>query len=225
MNTLKKQSAGFTLVEIAIVIVIAGFLIGGVLKGQELVVQARAKNLLNDFNGVAYSVLAYRDRYNVMPGDDGMANPRWGSFGAVSGNGNGTVEGNYHDLPPPAGPLTETLIFWSHLRISGFVFGATSGPNAVAVPITAVGGILGVQTGSAVANFFPGLIACANDVPDRIAQTVDAQLDDQRPQAGFIRSVQQKTSGGAPLALTAANTTVTPDYVENGSRYIVCRQL
>ena len=47
---LKQQ--GFTLVEIAIVLVIIGLLLGGILKGQEMIVQARIKNVINDFNGI-----------------------------------------------------------------------------------------------------------------------------------------------------------------------------
>ena len=47
------RQAGFTLVEIAIVLVIIGLLLGGVLKGQELVNNAKVKNLANDFRAVS----------------------------------------------------------------------------------------------------------------------------------------------------------------------------
>ncbi|MEO7402822.1 MAG: hypothetical protein ABIU95_04050, partial [Burkholderiales bacterium] len=87
----------------------------------------------------------------------------------------------------------------------------------------ATGGIIGIQTGSTVANFFPGLMACSDNVPDRIAVTVDAQLDDIRPATGQIRALKQTGPAGAPPPL-ASSTPVT-DYIEDGSRYTLCRQL
>ena len=49
---MKKQQAGFTLIELAIVLVIIGLLLGGVLKGQELINSAKVKNLANDFKNI-----------------------------------------------------------------------------------------------------------------------------------------------------------------------------
>ena len=50
---MKKAQSGFTLVEIAIVLVIIGLLLGGVLKGQEMIENARIKSIVNDMNGVS----------------------------------------------------------------------------------------------------------------------------------------------------------------------------
>src|SRR2546427_10556260 len=81
--------AGFTLVEIAIVLVIIGLLLGGILKGQEMITQARIKNVINDFNGITAAINSYQDRYRALPGDDINAASRWaGSFG---GNGDGAL--------------------------------------------------------------------------------------------------------------------------------------
>ena len=71
-----RKNHGFTLIEIAIVMVIIGLLLGGVLKGQELIVQARIKNIINDFNGIASAVYSYQERYRAYPGDDAKAT-RW----------------------------------------------------------------------------------------------------------------------------------------------------
>src|SRR6266852_2344422 len=89
--------AGFTLVEIAIVLVIIGLLLGGILKGQEMITQAKIKNAINDFNGVTVAVTSYQDRYRALPGDDLNATTRWTVQAPASGNGNGTVEGLYKD--------------------------------------------------------------------------------------------------------------------------------
>src|SRR2546428_4424077 len=83
--------AGFTLVEIAIVLVIIGLLLGGILKGQEMITQARIKNVINDFNGITAAMNSYQDRYRALPGDDVNATSRWA--GAFGGNGDGQFDG------------------------------------------------------------------------------------------------------------------------------------
>ena len=67
---MKNQQKGFTLVEIAIVLVIIGLLMGGVLKGQELINSAKVKNFANDFRSISSFVYAYQDRFRALPGDD-----------------------------------------------------------------------------------------------------------------------------------------------------------
>src|SRR5262245_2481649 len=93
----KQAESGFTLVEIAIVLVIIGLLLGGILKGQEMITQAKIKNLINDFNGVTVAVTSYQDRYRALPGDDQNATTRWTVQAPGDGNGNGTVEGGYNE--------------------------------------------------------------------------------------------------------------------------------
>src|SRR5438093_8442221 len=69
-NRKRSTEMGFTLVEIAIVLVIIGLLLGGILKGQEMITQAKIKNVINDFNGVTVAITSYQDRYRAIPGDD-----------------------------------------------------------------------------------------------------------------------------------------------------------
>ena len=88
MQSNAKQ-AGFTLLEIAIVLIVTGLLLGGILKGQEMITQARIKNVVNDFNGITAAYFAYQDRYRAVPGDDG----RHRALG---------------DPSPPAAPRTAT---------------------------------------------------------------------------------------------------------------------
>src|SRR5665647_3444069 len=80
---MKTRQSGFTLVEIAIVLVIIGLLLGGILKGQEMITQAKIKNVINDMNGITAAFNSYQDRYKALPGDDLNASSRWST--AVSG--------------------------------------------------------------------------------------------------------------------------------------------
>src|SRR6266487_3655761 len=91
INSKNSTQGGFTLVEIAIVLVIIGLLLGGILKGQEMITQAKIKNIVNDFNGVTVAVTSYQDRYRAIPGDDQNATTRWTTQAPASGNGDGVI--------------------------------------------------------------------------------------------------------------------------------------
>src|SRR5512142_2289648 len=90
-SSMPKQQ-GFTLIEIAIVLVIIGLLLGGVLKGQELITSARVRNLISHQDGIKAAYLGFVDRYRALPGDYALAttNITGVSTAACSGgNGNG----------------------------------------------------------------------------------------------------------------------------------------
>src|SRR5882762_1708651 len=95
---MKSRQQGFTLVEIAIVLVIIGLLLGGILKGQEMITQAKIKNVIADFSGVSAAYHGYQDRYRAIPGDDPNADTRWTTpTAATKGDGNGIVAGTYNN--------------------------------------------------------------------------------------------------------------------------------
>ena len=62
-----QNQKGFTLVEIAIVLVIIGLLLGGVLKGQELIQNSKVKSVVSEFNNIEAAYWAYRDRTGSYP--------------------------------------------------------------------------------------------------------------------------------------------------------------
>jgi prepilin-type N-terminal cleavage/methylation domain-containing protein len=211
--------AGFTLVEIAIVLVIIGLLLGGILKGQEMITQAKIKNIINDFNGVTAAVNTYQDRYRALPGDDLTAATRWATQGAVSGTGDGVLSGKYNAIPTAT--LTnaqESNLFWWHLRLGGFVPGAISGIAAGLQPPNATNGMIGVQsTGLG----YTSNIVCSSNLPDKIAIAVDTAMDDGTPGAGEIRADIQ--AGPSP---TVPNTSTISAYAETGqNQYLLCKNL
>jgi hypothetical protein len=201
-------------VEIAMVLVFIGLLLGGILKGQEMVTQAKIKSLIADFSGISAAYSAYQDRYRAVPGDDPNAALRWA--GATAGNGDGQVAGKYNSQ----NAADESRLWWAHLRRAGFVAGAGS-----LQPFNAVTGLIGVQTGDGgstiapVLNGFASLIVCFASLPDKMAISVDTQMDDGVPDKGGMRA-QLHTAGPSPdLGTTAASA-----YAETGSNvYTLCR--
>lgn len=216
------------MVEIAIVLVIVGLLLGGILMGQEMITQARSKHVINEVHDISAAYLAYLDRYRAIPGDDrlaGGASGRWTA--SVSGNGDGTIAGLYQAQPAGATPLAseESNLFWWHLRLAGFLRGPTAGAGVGAQPNNALGSIIGVQAGSGGATMdLSGLIICIANIPDKIAIAVDAQTDDRAATTGSLRGALQSASNQPIAAATFPPT--GGDYVETGANhYLLCRGL
>lgn len=228
---MKTNQKGFTLVEIAIVLVIIGLLLGGILKGQEMITQAKIKNIISDFSGISAAFHGYQDRYRSIPGDDLGAAARWAAApAATSGNGNGVVAGTYNNGGAACVATVEACSWWDHLRRSGFVAG--SGVNQ---PLNAVSGIVGVQSGDnaggavlggvgGVGGFF-GLMMCSANHPDKVAIATDTQMDDGVRTTGSVRGQLQTTNNPTIVA----NALTAPDansYVESGTNtYTLCRLL
>lgn len=203
---MRKQQSGFTLIEIAIVLVIIGLLLGGVLKGQEMINNSKIKRAVNDFNGVSAAVYSYLDRYSAFPGDDLTAttNGRWGVPG---GNANGTIAGACGQTGNQ-----EVARLWLHLRNSGLVSGPTT--NNVAgrtSPKNAFGGNMCVRAG---AYALGGHVVCMLGVDGKFAGIIDTQLDDGNATTGSVRA---GTANPAPAAGTVA-------YAE-GTLSNICTQL
>ena len=91
MKKMQTSKDGFTLVEIAIVMVIIGLLIGGVLKGQAMVQNAKVKRVAKQADEIRASVMGFYDKYGMYPGDENIAAIPPGVDG--EGNGSGQITG------------------------------------------------------------------------------------------------------------------------------------
>ena len=179
-----RSERGFTLVEIAIVLVIIGLLIGGVLKGREMITNAKIKRIENDFAGIAAAIYAYQDRYGVLPGDDPAAASRFSGTWAASdnGNGNGNISGGWSTQNNGQ----EARKIWKHLRGAGLIAGPVDNTSAsYQQPSNSFGGLIGVDL-----NLYnlSGHNVVFGEIPGDIAQILEARGDDGVPSTGSIQS-------------------------------------
>lgn len=195
----KYRQSGFTLVEIAIVLVIIGLLLGGILKGQELINSARVRNLADQNSGVQAAYYGFIDRFRQVPGDWSAAEAETaiGTDVGLGGNGNGRIDHN----------LTEASAAWEQLSKAGFIQGSFNPNNLAAAPA------IGDYPNFAPKNAFNGaLVISRNDgyvdanapsvrlnlhlgqnIPVNIAREIDVKVDDGRPETGVLRVTDQET--------------------------------
>jgi hypothetical protein len=214
-------------VELAIVLVLVGLLLGVLLLGNGILIQSRIKSIANDFEQLKIAVLTYQDRYRALPGDDARASTRWVGR-SKDGTGDGRMSGSYQAPPPGGDPMTtltvdaasgESLNFWWHLRLAELIIAPPPVITPVAQPLNGFSGVVGVEW--AVLGF-PRLAACTANLPGEIAIGVESQLDDGNPRTGLVRAAKQ-TVDNEPIA--TADATITTYAAGDSDMYIVCRRL
>jgi prepilin-type N-terminal cleavage/methylation domain-containing protein len=213
---------GFTLVEIAIVLVIIGLLLGGVLKGQELINSAKVKNFANDFRNIPLFIYGYQDRYKALPGDDNQVTTHvTGATLATTpagAQGNGVINGVWDTTTA----TDESALFWQHVRLANFAAGPTSTADAAYYPTNADGGRIGIESGSGGgAEFITGLtgtyVICSRGILGKFAKQLDTTVDDGNTATGSMRLVASTVVGTtrntAPVATASA---------DDATSYTVC---
>ena len=211
IDSSRKNQGGFTLIEIAIVLVIIGLLVGGVLQGQELLQNSRVKQAVKDMNGTAAAMFAYQDRYGRLPGDDGNTaalqarGTSWNSAN-IGGNADGRLVVATNATFNGSG---ESGTFWRQLKAAGFISGDPADTGVAALPSNAWGGLLGITTANMGGNL-TGNKVCMSQVPGSAAIAIDNQLDDGSGATGRVRATQG-TSG--------QNTNPSNNVLGNGGVY------
>ena len=214
---MKSQQSGFTLVEIAIVLVIIGLLLGGILKGQELINSAKVKNLANDFRVIPTYIYAFQDKFRALPGDDAqvtthVAGATLSTAGPV---GNGVINGNWNSTAV----ADEAFLFWQHVRLANLAAGSTDTASTTYVPKNAMGGTIGISSATATQVQITGMTGtyqiCSAGILGKFAKQLDIQMDDGVTNTGSMRAV----ADGSALD-TAGDATI--DATEEANPYTVC---
>jgi prepilin-type N-terminal cleavage/methylation domain-containing protein len=159
-----RAHQGFSLIELAIVLVVAGFLLGAVLQGQSILYNARLQRIASEMRQYAQSFLLYYDRYGMYPGDEN--DPAFPPGDSFDGNHNGLVD-----------TAQEAANVWEDLATALSVVRKSS-------PVR--GGLYQFGT----QNFGLGSNNCigVTNLPNRMAQAIDARHDDGVWNTGNIRS-------------------------------------
>jgi prepilin-type N-terminal cleavage/methylation domain-containing protein len=211
MNINKQK--GFTLVEIAIVLVIIGLLLGGILKGQELISSARVRNLADQNSGIQAAYYGFIDRYRQVPGDwsGGAATTAMGVT-VIGGNGNSRIDNT----------TEEASAVWAQLAKSNFIGGgftpATTATSSTllyrdAAPRNAFNGALTLTRNSAYSGSANTRLNLhiGNNVPVAIARELDVKVDDSKPNSGVLRLGLAGDSEFSSIHSVGGSATCAPD--------------
>lgn len=215
---MKKQQTGFTLIELAIVLVIIGLLLGGVLKGQELINSAKAKNIAADLKNVQIFIYGYQDKFRAIPGDDAnvATHVNGGTLATTPAAtlNNAQINGAWDSVTP----TDESFLFWQHVRLAGFATGPTATNDAAYLPRNAESGRLGVQSLNngfvTIVDPIPmtGLyVVCTENITGRLVKQIDTNLDDGNTATGSLRAV-----------LPPATASVATAAIVDGTAYTIC---
>ena len=183
-GAIKPSERGFTLVEIAIVLVIIGLLLGAVLKGQELIFNSKVKATYNLSREVSAAMYGYQDRYKQLPGDDPQAGARFPTAAPAARNGSGDGQIAWGGDCRTGGANLENCQALYHMRLAGFLAGA--GTTAISAPS---GGFatLGLGTTTSPGNNNPVLLLSQNSMSHKMMSAIDTSFDDGNPTTGTVR--------------------------------------
>ena len=221
---------GFTLIETAVVLIIASLLMGAVLKGQQLINVAKVKQLEADYNHIPLMIYSYQDKFKAIPGDDKNATNHLSgtTTGIQNGDGDGLIAGNWFEF----NPSSDNTIIWQHLRLAGLMSGETNMFLPDYLPKSSLGKAMDIHSSSSELRTSPILdahgnsikgtyIVCSRGVPGALAVSMDIRLDDGDPSTGNVLATPDTESFTVAASPSTVGTNTSSDITPEG-QYIVC---
>lgn len=232
---------GFTLVELAIVIVIIGLLVGGVLAGKELVEQAKIRAQVKQLQEYDAAVAIFRSKYGNLPGDlpqvdatkFNLTYPNAGDFPELKADGkilsnSGWPESEYTFIHLSEAKLIKENIFHqAGIYDVGTTFPYAKLTNGGIAGVSVPGGGFGFFIGPSVkqSSGNPANWAANSATPTLMpeqAWNMDMKMDDGNPQTGIVRSVQAAPALPQNTATGGCHGTVNTEY-NLASNDLLCR--
>lgn len=205
-----RRQSGFTLIEIAIVLVIIGLLLGGILKGQELITSARVKNIIAQVDGTKAAFYGFQDRFRALPGDFNSAVSQI-SGASQDGDGDGVIE------------PTESIALWDHMSHAGFINGTyvyNATESAATTPSNPYGARLQLTNDNVYADSGTPTartnLKTGPQIPVNILAEIDRKIDDGNALRGSMRFSAYAAGGTAPAAANCFDATTGEWLAGNG---------
>ena len=208
---------GFSVLELVLVLVVIGLLLGGIAAGRELIVSAKARSLINQQEALRMAFFSFQDRFQFPPGDYGEAVRNIGA--TRNGDGDGRIEGTREGG-------TENILAWEHLSRAGFIGDrytySASAPYDNAVPRNPFGPHLDVAFDNwygSPADTTPKIhnIKTGNGIPAEILGEVDLKIDDNSALTGKFLFSNFAATGPLPDGLGAGPACVSDSAGNRGS--------
>jgi len=138
----RPAQQGFTLIEMSIVLAIIGLIVGGILKGQEVVNNGRLKMQVAQMDAIKAAIFTFQDQYTFLPGDYPNAHAQ---LGIINGNGDGNGIIGTPSAATPSGAIlldtadtssTESVLAWADLVAANLLQGVTLPPATALTAVT-----------------------------------------------------------------------------------------
>ncbi|MFN7038059.1 MAG: prepilin-type N-terminal cleavage/methylation domain-containing protein [Alphaproteobacteria bacterium] len=216
-----KTNRAFTLIELAIVIIIVGIIMGGIAAGSALIKQGQIRAVIKDIQKIQTAIYAFREKFGFLPGDFSNAGAIWSTVASCpdsaaaagcNGNGNGFFDSS------------ETYKIWQHLSLANMIEGSYTGlgssryiggVNVMSMPTN--NGVYALRGTSSSLYSYPSRLNTINLLKDNNvgnegalnaedSYAIDVKIDDGAPSTGKFVAGRGSSVNGTTTCVNAVIT-------------------